>query len=378
LLGFDLNDLAGSVTTLFTPPPGEVVAAAQALADGHVVAVLSSGTVVDLAPAEGGLAVDSTFAPLSGIPSEPSALAVLQEESGMQVLVTGAGGDQVFAFGIAAPVGSPVLPEPSSGPLVEVTPLAGEPLTVVVTLTAATGPAGSATVVAPPALPVGNEVAAEAVDESSASLLISGLSALGALSPAWVPALLTRLPGSEPADDLAGEAVVEAGPKALAAPEPSRPGVDGLDLEQQLRELDLYQPTPSPDRPGPTSGRPGERRGQELVARTPAVDALTPKEGESPKWMAGLAEVVEAMTADLGADSTSAEVSDAVLVQTPSSWDEASWRLFGLAGLALWSWSGRRSEGKAQPEPERLRSRPVNGKVEGGKSSKSQHGPSVR
>jgi hypothetical protein len=57
---------------LFTPPAGEEVAAAQALADGHVVAVLSSGTVVDLAPSQGGLAVDSTFAPLTGIPSEPS------------------------------------------------------------------------------------------------------------------------------------------------------------------------------------------------------------------------------------------------------------------------------------------------------------------
>src|SRR5262249_32272577 len=142
LLGFDLNDLAGSVATVFTPPVGEAVAAAQALADGHVVAVLSSGTVVDLAPAEGGLAVDRTFAPLAGTPSEPSALAVLQEESGMQVLVTAAGGDRVFAFGIAAPVGSPELPEPFTGPLVEVTPLVGEPLTVGVTLTAGGGAAG--------------------------------------------------------------------------------------------------------------------------------------------------------------------------------------------------------------------------------------------
>jgi hypothetical protein len=54
--------------------------------------------------------------------------------------------------------------------------------------------------------------------------------------------------------------------------------------------------------------------------------------------MAASAEVVEAMAEDLGAGSTPAEVSDAVLVQPPSSWDEASWRLLGLAGLALWSW----------------------------------------
>jgi hypothetical protein len=115
LISFNLNNLSSSGAILFTPPPGEKVAAAQALADGHVVAVLNSGTVVDLEPAKDGLlAVDSTFAPLADIPSEPSALAVLQEESGMQVLVTGAGGDQVFAFGIAEPQGPPVLPNQSS------------------------------------------------------------------------------------------------------------------------------------------------------------------------------------------------------------------------------------------------------------------------
>jgi hypothetical protein len=392
LIGFDVNDLAGSVATLFTPPLGEAVAAAQALADGHVVAVLSSGTVVDLAPAEGGLAVDSTFAPLSGIPSEPSALAVLQEESGMQVLVTGAGNDQVFAFGILEPLGSPVLPEPSTGPLVEVTPLAGEPLTVVVTLTAGTGPAGSVTVVAAPAVPAGGEVGveevgAEAVDESAAELLVSGLSALGAV-PAWVPALLTRLPGSAPQEDRAGEAVVEAGPKPLATSEPPRPPVEGLDLEQQLRELDLYQPTPSPDRPGPTSGRPSERQGQELMVRTPSVDALTPladlavasEEGELPQWRAGFAEVVEAMAADLGAGATPAEVSDAVLVQTPSSWAEASLRLLGLAGLVLWPWPGCgcQSESQVQPDPERPGDRLANGRAENGKTGRSQHGPTRR
>jgi hypothetical protein len=130
------------------------------------------------------------------------------------------------------------------------------------------------------------------------------------------------------------------------------------------------------------------QRGQELLARTPADEAVTllaelvvaTVEEESPRWMVGLAEVVSAMAADLGADSTSAEVSDAQMVQTPSSWGEERWRLLGLAGLALWPWPGcgSLSEGEAQPEPERLRSRPVNGKAEGGKSSGPQHDPSVR
>jgi hypothetical protein len=259
---------------------------------------------------------------------------------------------------------------------VEVTPLAGEPLTVVVTLTAGTGPAGGVTVgaaAAAPALPAGNEVVAEAVDESAAGLLVAGLSALGVVPPAWVPALLTRLPGSAPAEEPAGEAVVEVVPKPGVAAEPPRPGGNILDLEQQLRELDLYQPTPNPDRPGPTSSRPGERHGQELLARTPGVGALTPadlavasEEGES-RWKAGLAEVVAAMVADLGAEATPAEVSDAVLLLPPSSWGEVRWRLLGLASLALWSWPGcgSRSEGEAEPEPERPRKRPTHGRADG-------------
>jgi hypothetical protein len=68
---------------------------------------------------------------------------------------------------------------------------------------------------------------------------------------------------------------VEQGPKPVAAAEKPRPAVDGLDLDQLLRELDLYQPTPSPDRPVPFSGSPGEQRGQERMARTPSADIET-------------------------------------------------------------------------------------------------------
>jgi hypothetical protein len=350
LLGFNLNDLAGSIGVLFAPA-GDEVAAAQALADGHVVAVLASGTVVDLAPVEGGLTVDSTFVPLTGIPSEPSALAVLQEESGMQVLVTAAGGDRVFAFGIAEPLGAPVLPEPSVGPVVEVTPLAGEPLTVVVTLTAGTGPAGGVTTSAAAALPTGNEIGAEVVDESSAGQLVSGLSALGTVPPGWSLGLLTRLLGSAHAEDAAGEVVVEVVPKPVAAAERPRPAVDGLDLDKLLRELDLYQPTPSPERPGPTSGRLEEQRGPERMARTPSADIET--------LLADLA--VAVMAADREAGSPPAEVSDAVLVQSPSSWSEERWRLLGLAGLALWPWPscGFQSDGETQRKEDRSSGRRV-------------------
>jgi hypothetical protein len=222
-------------------------------------------------------------------------------------------------------------------------------------------------------------VAAEAVDESAAELLVPGVSALGAV-PSWVPALLTRLPGSAPAEDVVGEAVVEAAPKPAAAAEKPRPGVNILDLEQQLRELDLYQPTPSPDRPGPTSSRPGERHGQEQLARTPAVNVLTPEEGESPRWMAGLAEVVPAMAADLGAGATPAELSDAVLLQPPSSWGEERWRLLGLAVLALWPWpgGGSQSEGEAEPRQERRKKRSPKGRAGGGTKGATPSDPTRR
>jgi hypothetical protein len=182
LVGFNVNNLAGGVGIVFTPPVGEEVAAAQALADGHVVAVLSTGEVVDLAPSGTGLAVDATFVPQTGIPSEPSALAVLQGESGLQALVTGAGGDQVFEFLLPGPVGAPLLPEPPSGPVVEVTPPPGEVLTVVVTLTAGTGSAVA--VASADGTPGGGVAAAEGASASGVSAAVVGVAGRrGAICP---------------------------------------------------------------------------------------------------------------------------------------------------------------------------------------------------
>jgi hypothetical protein len=365
LIGFNLDDLSGSVGVVFTPPPGEEVAAAQALADGDVMAVLSSGTVEELAPAADGLAVDSTLVPLTGIPSEPSALAVLQGESGMQVLVTAADGDRVFAFGIPEQGvgGAPVFPPPSTGPVVEVTPLAGEPLTVVVTLTAGTGPAGG---MATSTTLVGNVVAAEAEEVSDAGLLIPGQAALGAVSPAWALGLVARLQGAAVPEDAAGEVAVEVGPKPVAAAVKPRPAEDGLDLDKLLRELDLYQPMPSRDRPVPFSGRPGERRDQEFIARTtPSVDAetvladlaLASEHAGPTRWWARVAAVVEAMVSDLGAAPTQATVSDAMMASELSSWEGERWRLLGLAGLVLWQWPGYRSESDGVAESKQQRQR---------------------
>jgi hypothetical protein len=331
LVGFDLNDLAGSVGVVFTPPPGEEVAAAQALADGHVVAVLSGGQVVDLAPSGTSLAVDGTFVPQSGVPSEPSALAVLQGESGTQALVTGAGGDQVFEFLLPGPTGTPLLPEPPLGPVVEVTPPPGEALTVVVTLTAGTGSAVA--VASADGTPGGGVAAAEEAAAAGGGPAVAG-SAAGSSQPAWALGLMASAPGgtapaeAEPAADAGGE-------EPLAEVVPPKPAEDGLDLDRQLREQDLYRPTPDPDRPTPLSGRPERRRLLTLIVRAPADPAGVPEGGESPRWCTEGAEMVPPTAADLGAAVPTDAATDTVFV-LGSSWSGEGWRLLGLAGLALY------------------------------------------
>jgi hypothetical protein len=343
LVGFNLNDLAGSVGVVFTPPVGEEVAAAQALADGHVVAVLSTGEVLDLAPVGGGgLAVDATFVPQSGIPSEPSALEVLQGESGMQALVTGAGGDQVFEFLLPGPAGSPLLPEPSLGPIVEVTPPPGEALTVVVTLTAGAG--SSVAVASADGTPGGGVASAEEAVASGSGAVVGG-SAAGSSQPAWGLGLMAPAPAgtapaeAEPAGDAGGEEPVAEGA-------PPRPSSDGLDLDKHLREQDLYRPTPDPDRPGPLSGQPQGRRGPTLLAQAPADPV--PEVGKPPRWWAERAEAVGAVVARFRAAPSDEKATDEVFLQAPSVSTGEGWRLLGLAGLALYPWP----QGHLQPERE--------------------------
>ena len=327
LIGFDLADFAASVGTVFAPPAGEGVNAVEALADGHVVAALDGGAVVDLAPSNGGLAVDQTFQSLTGIPSDPSALAVLQGESGLQVLVTNAGGDRVFVFGIPGLPESPALPpaEAPAGPTVEVTPPAEGSLTLVVTLIAGPLPAGGVPVAdVPPA---------------------------GAAAPA---------PASRP-----GRGWGRRGPEQVAAApgdDSPRPGEGGIDVPEQLRGIDLYQPTPNPDRPGLISRRPdGPDRGDRVrIARAldggparvaPAVTAQPPADPEPAESWAAPAEVVRAAGADpdLPAPTGAGEATDAVFVLPPLGWDAERSRLLALAlaGFAWCAWSA------GLPAPER-------------------------
>jgi hypothetical protein len=351
LVGFNVNDLAGSIGVVFTPPPGEEVAAAQALANGHVVAVLSGGEVVDLAPSGTGLAVDATFVPQSGIPSEPSALEVLQGESGLQALVTGAGGDQVFEFLLPGPDGAPLPPEPP-GPVLEVTPPPGEALTVVVTLTAGAG--SSVAVASADGTPGGGVAAAEAELASGGGAAVAGAAA-GSSQPAWGLGLMAAAPaGAAPAEaDPAAEAV---GEEPLTEMTPPKPSEDGLDLERQLREQNLYRPTPDPDRPGPLSGRPERRRVPTLLAQAPAGPAAVPEGEEPSRWRAGVGDVVGAVAAGLRAVTpTDAVAADAVFAQAPPAVSVEGWRVLGVAGLALYPWP------RGRPDPTLLLENPVEG-----------------
>jgi hypothetical protein len=162
LFGINLNTFRASSSPVFAPPSGQGVAAVQALANGKLVVAEQGGTVelLGLNAASSAYEPLAVFMPLTGIPSDPSALAVL--ESG-QVLVTNEGEDQLFVFGLA-PSGAPggaVLPGVSLArataaeillppqkvavnPVVEPSSPREAPLALVLTLVAGVLPSGAA------------------------------------------------------------------------------------------------------------------------------------------------------------------------------------------------------------------------------------------
>ncbi len=317
LIGFDLSDFPASVGTVFARPFGDGVAAAEALADGHVVAALEGGTVVDLAPSGGGLVVERTFLSLSGIPSDPSALEVLQSASGLQVLVTNAGGDRVFVFGIPGLPESPALPpaEVAAGPTVEVTPPVEGSLTLVVTLIAGPVPAGGAAVADTP-----------------------------------------QDAGPEPAEpvEAAADVVRDAGGTeqvvAAAGDDGPRPGEGGIDVPEQLRGIDLYQPPPEPDRPGLISQRPDEA-GRAVIALTlngrppPVTQVLTAQPPADPEpagaWTPPAGVVRAGGDTPGRATASPAEAADALFALAPSRRHAEGARLMALAAFVGWAWSDR-------------------------------------
>jgi hypothetical protein len=298
---------------------------------------------VDLAPSGGGLVVDRTFQSLTGIPSDPSALAVLQSESGLQVLVTNAGGDRVFVFGIPGLPESPTLPpaEAPTGPVVEVTPPEEGSLTLVVTLIAGPLPEGAVVAeVQQPAGPAANLLAAA----GPVAAPLANLSAGGAQES--LAELVAPADGS------------------------SRPGAGGIDPEQKLRDSDLYQPTPDPDRTGPSTRRPdgpGRKDGVAIVlARgggSPGIASAAPTQPPTDAELADswaepveVVPVVDADPEDLAQTGAGEDV-DAVFLREPSEWGEERWRLLALAGFAGCTLYGRLSGTKRQSPEVRSRKR---------------------
>jgi FG-GAP-like repeat len=128
IIGFNLGDFDASVRTVFLPPPGQAVTAVWALRDGGLVAAEQDGAVVLLELGSGSslFQLGQPLAPLTGIPSDPSALAVLEGQFGLQVFVTSAGQDRVYLF---EPLSGLLLPAPSIGP--SLPPLTPGPPTLV-------------------------------------------------------------------------------------------------------------------------------------------------------------------------------------------------------------------------------------------------------
>jgi hypothetical protein len=174
LIGLSLNNFNASVQTVFTSADG--VNGVAALSDTELVLADATGALAllrfNLVTQHFDALGDLT--PLTGIPSDPSALAVLESETGTQVLVTSAGQDQVFVFAIGPPDLSVPLPAPA--PLAEATAPADQPLTLVVALVGINLPTGEAE---PPEAPVQPGGDGEADEEPSANPPDSSASEIG-------------------------------------------------------------------------------------------------------------------------------------------------------------------------------------------------------
>jgi len=109
----------------------------DALADGRLLAYHNGGVDVLSADAAGQYQTDLTLAPLTGIPSEPTALAVLESDNGFRALVATAGSSQMFVFDVPAADGAGVDGLPADSPVISLpTALSRDALAVVVTLLA--------------------------------------------------------------------------------------------------------------------------------------------------------------------------------------------------------------------------------------------------
>jgi hypothetical protein len=137
IVAIDLDTLTTSV--VFVPGAGETVNAVEELANGLAVAALSNGTVAELFGNSAGQFTEAaSFTALTGSLTDASELQVVDSSSGLQVLVTNTGSDELFVFafssfvstGTGNPVGLEVTPATESSLTLILTLLAGNESTV--------------------------------------------------------------------------------------------------------------------------------------------------------------------------------------------------------------------------------------------------------
>jgi hypothetical protein len=266
LFTFNPDNLGAGFAVAFAAPAGQNIAAAAPVPDGSLVVALSGGGVEQLAfdPALGNFNIEESLAPLNGVPSEPDALEVLQGASRLEALVTSAGSDQIFVFGLPEAVSQAALvalPPPVLGaPVVSATTptgaVAGRPeafLPVVTLLTGNLAPGES------------SPGPAAAAEEASV--------AVGATNR-FVTDLLS------PTDPTQGDEEGEApGPDQP----PQKESGLGPDVEEGLKKLDLKEPAPPAEPPGAASRR---HLIEESGADDPFVTALAELLSEFGPWTA--------------------------------------------------------------------------------------------
>jgi hypothetical protein len=254
LIGFDLSNFAATVGTVFTPPARQGVAAVQALDNGNLVVAEQGGTVelLGLNPGSSLYEPVETFTPLTGVPSNPSALAVLENAS--EVVVTGQGDDQLFVFGLApggpltlvptAASPTPDIPLPpfsvAVNPVPEPSAPTAAPLALVLVLVADVLPAGATA-------PTETGPAQAAPDVNDAALDAHAAN---------------QAPAADPAGDAGeGDAQVQAAPPVN---DNAGPGI-----EEMLRQLELYR-------------RTGESAGDGLLLSRRTLPAPPADQGDRP------------------------------------------------------------------------------------------------
>jgi hypothetical protein len=237
LLGFDLA--GGTHSILFTPPPGQGASAVGVdAATGDLVVAERGGTVAVLQVNADDTAAQevATLATLgdTGVPSDPSALEVLNSAVGLEVLVTTAGSDAVFVFGpsLAAPLAAQDVSLPGlvpGGALPEATSPGGAPLAVVVTLAAGLLPAETAPANTTPGdtFPISTPT----TDQGTAT--VSGTAVEE----------VTTIQGASDNNDN-GDKRDKGNPDDPGRPAPGTEQQQFLD--DLLKKLDLYRPTEAP------------------------------------------------------------------------------------------------------------------------------------